>query len=59
MKIAKDPLMFISESLNEFSSIPFSELDSNKEGKDDLDHRLKWLGLFHRRKKQCKVPFSE
>jgi hypothetical protein len=29
------------------------EIDAAKLTKDDVDVRLKWLGLFHRRKHQC------
>lgn len=43
---------FIENEIEELAKTPFAELDSSKPGKDDIDVRLKWLGLFHRRKHQ-------
>eukprot|EP00897_Mesotaenium_endlicherianum_P004176 jgi/Mesen1/3787/ME000206S02971 len=51
IKIAKEPMkFFIDNELEELAKRPFEEIDSNKDGKDDIDTRLKWLGFFHRRK---------
>ncbi len=44
---------FVEKEIEKLAKIPFAEIDSSKAGKDDLDIRLKWLGLFHRRKHQC------
>lgn len=53
IKIAKEPMKFFMENeIEELAKTPFAELDSSKAGKDDIDVRLKWLGLFHRRKHQ-------
>jgi hypothetical protein len=54
IKLEKDPMkFFVEKEIEELAKIPFAEIDSSKTGKDDLDTRLKWLGLFHRRKHQC------
>lgn len=54
IKLAKEPMKFFTENeIEELAKTPFAELDSTKPGKDDIDVRLKWLGLFHRRKHQC------
>ncbi|KAJ7567546.1 hypothetical protein O6H91_02G152000 [Diphasiastrum complanatum] len=42
--------MFIENEIEQLASTPFDTVDSTKHGKDDIDTRLKWLGLFHRRK---------
>ncbi|GBG59629.1 hypothetical protein CBR_g49893 [Chara braunii] len=53
LKIAKDPMEIVVENrINEVADVNFEELDATKEGKDDIDTRFKWLGLFHRRKHQ-------
>ncbi|KAI4318401.1 hypothetical protein MLD38_032108 [Melastoma candidum] len=54
IKLEKDPMRLFLEdgALEEFAAIPFEEIDGSKAGKDDIDVRLKWLGLFHRRKHQ-------
>jgi ferredoxin-nitrite reductase len=53
IKLAKEPMKFFTENeIEELARTPFAELDSTKPGKDDIDVRLKWLGLFHRRKHQ-------
>ncbi|KAE8719344.1 Ferredoxin--nitrite reductase [Hibiscus syriacus] len=39
--------------IEELAKIPIVEIDKAKHTKDDIDVRLKWLGLFHRRKHQC------
>jgi ferredoxin-nitrite reductase len=54
IKLEKDPMkFFVEKEIEKLAKIPFAEIDSSKAGKDDLDTRLKWLGLFHRRKHQC------
>lgn len=54
IKLGKEPMkFFIENEIEELAKTPFAELDSSKPGKDDIDVRLKWLGLFHRRKHQC------
>jgi len=52
IKIAKEPMKFFTHNgIEELAKIPFADLDSEKSTKDDIDVRLKWLGLFHRRKR--------
>ena len=54
MKLAKEPMtLFTENGIRELAAIPIEELDASKLSKDDVDLRLKWLGLFHRRKHQC------
>ena len=54
IKLQKEPMKFFVENeVEQLAKIPFAELDTSKPGKDDIDVRLKWLGLFHRRKHQC------
>lgn len=51
IKLEKDPMKFVTEGgIHELAKIPFEEIEKSKLGKDDIDVRLKWLGLFHRRK---------
>lgn len=53
VKLEKEPMKLFTEGgVNELAKIPFEELDKSKLTKDDIDVRLKWLGLFHRRKHQ-------
>lgn len=55
IKIEKEPMkLFMENGIEELSKIPLEEIDKSKLTKDDIDVRLKWLGLFHRRKHQCK-----
>ena len=53
-KLKKNPLKLWKEGLFEMASQDFATLDKEggKDGKDDIDVRLKWFGLFHRRKQQ-------
>jgi ferredoxin-nitrite reductase len=45
-------MKFFTESkIDELAATGFADVDATKEGKDDIDVRLKWLGLFHRRKR--------
>ncbi|XAR59450.1 Ferredoxin--nitrite reductase [Bertholletia excelsa] len=53
VKIEKEPMkLFMENGIEELAKIPFEEIDKSKLTKDDVDVRLKWLGLFHRRKHQ-------
>ncbi|KAL8167545.1 hypothetical protein V2J09_009044 [Rumex salicifolius] len=53
IKIEKEPMKLISEAgISELAKLSMEEIDQNKLTKDDIDVRLKWLGLFHRRKHQ-------
>ncbi|KAG6551231.1 hypothetical protein Mapa_007157 [Marchantia paleacea] len=52
-KLEDEPMKLWTERrIEELARTPFAEIDSSKQGKDDVDIRLKWLGLFHRRKHQ-------
>ncbi|KAF8405023.1 hypothetical protein HHK36_009919 [Tetracentron sinense] len=51
VKLEKEPMnLFMEGGINELSKIPLEEIEKSKLTKDDIDVRLKWLGLFHRRK---------
>ncbi|PRQ23089.1 putative ferredoxin--nitrite reductase [Rosa chinensis] len=51
VKIQREPMkLFMEGGIEELAKLPFEELDKVKDTKDDIDVRLKWLGLFHRRK---------
>ncbi|KAM3377164.1 ferredoxin-nitrite reductase, chloroplastic [Capsicum galapagoense] len=53
VKIDKEPMkLFMENGIEELAKIPIEEIDQSKLSKDDIDVRLKWLGLFHRRKNQ-------
>lgn len=53
VKIEKDPMkLFTDDGISELAKLSMEEIDQNKDTKDDVDVRLKWLGLFHRRKHQ-------
>lgn len=55
VKIEKEPIkLFMEDGIQELAKMSMEEIDKNKSTKDDIDVRLKWLGLFHRRKHQCK-----
>lgn len=54
VKIEKEPMKLVIErGIEELAKTPIEEIDKSKLTKDDIDVRLKWLGLFHRRKHQC------
>lgn len=54
-KIEKEPMkLFMENGIEELAKIPIEEIEKSKLTKDDIDVRLKWLGLFHRRKHHCK-----
>ncbi|KAE9613604.1 hypothetical protein Lal_00015887 [Lupinus albus] len=51
VKLEKEPMaLFMEGGIDELAMMSFEEIDSSKLTKDDIDVRLKWLGLFHRRK---------
>ncbi|OAY39161.1 ferredoxin--nitrite reductase, chloroplastic [Manihot esculenta] len=51
VKIEKEPMkLFMENGIEEISKLSMEEIDKSKDSKDDIDVRLKWLGLFHRRK---------
>ncbi|KAI4295653.1 hypothetical protein L6164_035674 [Bauhinia variegata] len=53
VKIEKDPMkLFTENEIEALANKSMEEIDSAKHTKDDIDVRLKWLGLFHRRKHQ-------
>jgi ferredoxin-nitrite reductase len=54
VKLEKEPmLLFMEGGIDELAAVPMEEIEKSKLSKDDVDVRLKWLGLFHRRKHQC------
>lgn len=53
VKIEKEPMkLFMENGIEELAKLSMEEIDKEKSTKDDIDVRLKWLGLFHRRKHQ-------
>lgn len=59
VKIEKEPMkLFMENGIEELAKMSMEEIDQAKITKDDIDVRLKWLGLFHRRKHQCKLDTS-
>jgi len=59
VKIEREPMkLFMENGIEELAKKSMEELDSEKSSKDDIDVRLKWLGLFHRRKHQCMFLLS-
>ncbi|RAL39674.1 hypothetical protein DM860_003207 [Cuscuta australis] len=51
VKIEKEAMkLFMENEIEELSKMPFEAIEQSKVMKDDVDTRLKWLGLFHRRK---------
>ncbi|KAJ8572346.1 hypothetical protein K7X08_008857 [Anisodus acutangulus] len=60
VKIEKEPMkLFMENGIEELAKILIEEIDQSKLTKDDIDVRLKWLGLFHRRKNQCSTTQHE
>lgn len=56
LKVARDPMKHLLH-LNEVNTLAadvaargFEAVDDGKEAEVELDHRLKWLGFFHKRK---------
>nr|XP_043619043.1 ferredoxin--nitrite reductase, chloroplastic [Erigeron canadensis] len=53
VKIASEPMkLFMENGIEDLAKLSFEDIDKSKDTKDDVDVRLKWLGLFHRRKHQ-------
>lgn len=53
VKIEKEPMkLFMENGIEDLAKLSMEEIDQAKDTKDDIDVRLKWLGLFHRRKHQ-------
>ncbi|XP_028781113.1 ferredoxin--nitrite reductase, chloroplastic [Neltuma alba] len=53
VKLEKEPMtLFMEGGIEELAKMSLEEIESSKLTKDDIDVRLKWLGLFHRRKHQ-------
>ncbi|XP_061350988.1 ferredoxin--nitrite reductase, chloroplastic [Gastrolobium bilobum] len=53
VKLEKDPMkLFMESGIEDLSKMSLEEIERSKLTKDDIDVRLKWLGLFHRRKHQ-------
>ncbi|XP_042378806.1 ferredoxin--nitrite reductase, chloroplastic-like [Zingiber officinale] len=53
VKLEKEPMSLVMEDgILELSAKSMEEIDASKLFKNDIDVRLKWLGLFHRRKHQ-------
>ncbi|KAL0365397.1 UNVERIFIED_CONTAM: Ferredoxin--nitrite reductase, chloroplastic [Sesamum angustifolium] len=44
--------LFMENGIEELAKMSLEEIEKSKLSKDDIDVRLKWLGLFHRRKHQ-------
>ncbi|KAE9447183.1 hypothetical protein C3L33_20918, partial [Rhododendron williamsianum] len=53
VKIEKEPMkLFMENGVEELANMSLEEIEKSKLTKDDIDIRLKWLGLFHKRKHQ-------
>ncbi|CAN1133461.1 Ferredoxin--nitrite reductase, chloroplastic [Linum perenne] len=53
VKLGKEPMtLFTENGIDELAKLSMEEIDGDKLSKEDIDVRLKWLGLFHRRKHQ-------
>lgn len=53
VKIEREPMkLFMENGVQELAEMSMEDIDKAKLAKDDVDVRLKWLGLFHRRKHQ-------
>lgn len=53
IKLEKEPMTLVLEDgIRELAATPLDGIEKSKLSKDDIDVRLKWLGLFHRRKHQ-------
>lgn len=56
VKLQKEPMkLFMEGGIHDLANMSLEEIESSKLTKDDIDVRLKWLGLFHRRKHHCKL----
>ncbi|CAN0846489.1 Ferredoxin--nitrite reductase, chloroplastic, partial [Linum grandiflorum] len=53
VKLAKEPMtLFTENGIDDLAKLSMEQIDADKLSKEDIDVRLKWLGLFHRRKHQ-------
>ncbi|MQL93493.1 hypothetical protein Taro_026139 [Colocasia esculenta] len=53
VKLEKEPMsLFMESGIRDLAATPLEDIEAAKLSKDDIDVRLKWLGLFHRRKHQ-------
>ncbi|CAA6664968.1 unnamed protein product [Spirodela intermedia] len=53
VKLEKEPMsLFMEGGIRDLAATPLEDIEASKLSKDDIDVRLKWLGLFHRRKQQ-------
>nr|UJH94655.1 ferredoxin-nitrite reductase [Spirodela polyrhiza] len=53
VKLEKEPMaLFMEGGIRDLAATPLEDIEASKLSKDDIDVRLKWLGLFHRRKHQ-------
>uniref|UniRef100_A0A0E0CRW7 Ferredoxin--nitrite reductase, chloroplastic n=1 Tax=Oryza meridionalis TaxID=40149 RepID=A0A0E0CRW7_9ORYZ len=51
VKLGKEPMsLFMQGGIKELAKMPMEEIEADKLSKEDIDVRLKWLGLFHRLK---------
>lgn len=56
VKLEREPMkLFMEGGIEDLAKISLEEIEKDKAMKSDIDVRLKWLGLFHRRKHQCKL----
>lgn len=54
-KIEKEPMkLFTENDIQDLAKMSLEDIEKSKLTKEDIDVRLKWLGLFHRRKHHCK-----
>lgn len=59
VKIEREPMkLFMESGVEELAKLSMEEIDKAKATKDDADVRLKWLGLFHRRKHHCEYIYD-
>ncbi|KAJ0984527.1 hypothetical protein J5N97_002883 [Dioscorea zingiberensis] len=53
VKLEREPMKLVLEDgIKELAAMTLEEIEGSKVAKNDIDVRLKWLGLFHRRKHQ-------
>lgn len=51
LKLEREPMkLFMEGGIEDLAKMSLEEIDKDKISKSDIDVRLKWLGLFHRRK---------
>lgn len=58
VKLEKEPMkLFMEGGVEQLSRTPLEDIEGSKITRDDVDVRLKWLGLFHRRKHHCELVY--